>query len=381
MAREINDTMKRLIPLLMAASLIFSGCVASAPVKTRSGDAQRERSREAFDELEERPAAPAPKAAAPAPKPAPAARPAEAVAPVAAESPRDFSESTHLTAKGYGESKPEAIRRAKAELSNIFQSRIESDVSSVTRAVTESGKGNSLYKNVQSKIRVASAVELEGVEVGAVTQDGREYTAEVALNRERAAQKWTDDMGRIVARIDVEEEAARTSSGKLLKLKHLNSAMALFIEREALVSRLRVIGRPVAGSGQEAFASLAGRVQEIKTQFRINLEVHSADGQELALKLAKELTQAGFFVGNSKSDSDVTLRVALALSQVKNNDPNFKFMRATADVSIVDPTTEKMVGHLNENQRGAHLTYDEAGVKAISKLSEELSRKIVAYFN
>lgn len=373
--------MKRLIPLLMAASLIFSGCVASAPVKTRSGDAQRERSREAFDELEERPAAPAPKAAAPAPKPAPAARPAAAVAPAAAESPRDFSESTHLTAKGYGESKPEAIRRAKAELSNIFQSRIESDVSSVTRAVTESGKGNSLYKNVQSQIRVASSVELEGVEVGDVTQDGREYAAVVALNRERAAQKWQDDMARIVARIDVEEEAARTSSGKLLKLKHLNNAMALFIEREALVSRLRVIGRPVAGSGQEAFASLAGRVQEIKTQFRINLEVHSADGQELALKLAKELTQAGFFVGNSKKDSDVTLRVALALSQVKNNDPNFKFMRATADVSIVDPTTEKMVGHLNENQRGAHLTYEEAGVKAISKLSEELSRKIVAYFN
>lgn len=374
--------MKRLIPLIIAASLIISGCVASSPGKNRSSsaDAQRERARQAFDELEGGPSVPVP-SKQPTHSSQPAPRPELRSTPATAEPILEFSESTHLIARGYGQTRPEAIRRAKAELSNIFESRIESDVSSITRATTDSMKGDALYKNVQSKIRVASSIELEGVEVGPVTKDGREYVADVALNRERAAQKWQTDMARIGARIDVEENAARTSPGKLLKLKHLNSAMDLFIEREVLVSRLRVIGRPGEGAGEEAFESLVARLQEVKTNFRICLEVDSRNGEELTHKLAKKLTEAGFLVGGSKSDSDVTLHVTLTLSQVKTNNPHFKYMRATADVAIIDPTTGKRVGSLNENQRGAHLNYEEAGVKAINRLSDKLSRKIIDYFN
>ena len=378
----MRDNMKRLIPLIVATTLIVSGCVASSPSKTRSssGDAQRERARQAFDELEGGPARPVP-SKQPTHTSQPAPKPQLKPAPLSAEPALEFSESTHLIARGYGQTRPEAIRRAKAELSNIFESRIESDVSSITRATTDSVKGDALYKNVQSKIRVASSVELEGVEVGPVIKDGREYVADVALDRTRAAQKWHTDMDRIGARIDVEENAARTSPGKLMKLKHLNTAMDLFIEREALVSRLRVIGRPGEGSDEEAFESIVARLQEVKTNFRIGLKVDSQNGEDLSHKLAKELTEAGFLVGGSTSDHDVTLIVTLALSQVKTNDPNFKFMRATADVAIIDPTTGKMVGNLNENKREGHLTYEEAGVKAISRLSSKLSQKIVAYFN
>lgn len=372
--------MKRLIPLMIAASLIISGCVASSPGKTRSnsGEAQRERARQAFDELEGRPSVPVP-SSQPTQTNQPAPRPELRPTPDKAQPVLAFSDSTHLIARGYGQSRPEAIRRAKAELSNIFESRIESDVSSITRATTDSMKGDALYKNVQSKIRVASSVELEGVEVGPVTKDGREYVAEVALDRERAAQKWQNDLARISARIRVEEKAARTSPGKLMKLKHLNSAMGLFLEREALVSRLRVIDRPAEGANPKAFETLVANLQEIKTNFRFSLNGDSHNARNLTHKLAKKLTEAGFLVG--EHDSDVTLNVTVALSRVKTNDPNFKFMRATADVVIIDPTTGKMVGSLNENRREGHLSYDEAGVKAISKLSDKLSRKIIAYFN
>jgi hypothetical protein len=372
--------MKRLIPFVIAASMIISGCLSSTPDKTQrsSNDAQRERASQAFDELEGGHATQAPSnqpthASQPAPRPEPR------LTPATAEPILEFSESTHLIARGYGQTSPEAIRRAKAELSNIFESRIESDVSSVTRATTDTLKGDALYKNVQSKIRIASSVELEGVEVGPVTKDGREYVADVALNRERAAQKWQNDLARISARIDVEENAARTSPGKLMKLKHLNSAMGLFLDREALISRLRVIDRPADGANPKAFEHLVASLQETKTHFRFSLNGNSQHAQTLTHKLAKKLTEAGFLVG--ERDSDVTLKVTVALSQVKNNDPNFKFMRATADVAIIDPSTGKMVGNINENQREGHLTYEEAGVKALSKLSDKLSRKIVDYFN
>lgn len=376
--------MKRLIPLILALSLALSGCVASSPSKTRPSnhDAQRERARQAFDELEGRPvaAAPAPQAKpAPAPRAETAPRPAKRPAPV--ESAPEFSGDTHLMAKGYGQSRPEAIRRAKAELANIFESRIESDIASVTRAVTDSAKGDTLYKNVQSKIRVASSVELEGVEVGEVTKEGREYVAVAALDRNRAAEKWQGDLARLNARIEVEDKAAQASPGKLMRLKHLNTAMDLFIEREALVSRLRVIGRPAHGSAENEFKALAGRLQETKTDFRISLDVASPNGEALARKLAKELTEAGFLVGDRRDSGDVILTVTLALSRVELHNPNFKFMRATADVAIVDPLTGKTVGAFSENKREGHLTYEEAGAKATRTLSGKLAKKIIAYFN
>lgn len=283
-------------------------------------------------------------------------------------------------AKGYGQSRPEAIRRAKAELSNIFQSRIESDVSSITRVTTDSAHGSALTKSVRSKIRVASSVELEGVEVGEVTKKGREYMAVVAINRARSAQKWRRSLAKINTRIRVEEKAAQASPGKLTTLKHLNNAMVLFIERETLISRLRVIGAPAKNDHPGSFESLVSRLQAVKTNFRISFETR-ANGQGLTHTLAQELTKAGFFVGGSKNTSDAILRVSLTLSPVKNNNPHFKFMRAVADVSIIDPTSRKIVGHLNESQRGAHLSIEEAGVKAVKKLSGTLSEKIVAYFN
>ncbi|WP_300672873.1 hypothetical protein [Desulfoluna sp.] len=378
--------MKRLIPVLMVTSLVLTGCVTSSPVKTRTDRSavQRERARQAFDELEGRPSSPAP-AAVTAPVQPPRPDMSKTPAPAPAQTPvtivADFSASTHLIARGYGQSRPEAIRRAKAELSNTFKSRIQSDISSVTRAVTDSAKGNSLYKNVQAKIRIASTIELEGVEVGPVVKDGREYVADVALNREQAARKWRNDIARISARIAVEQNAAKTSPGKLMKLKHLNKAMNLFIEREALISRLQVIGRPAEQTDQREFETLVATLQEIKTNFRISLNVKSPKGKDLSHKLARELTEAGFIVGNQPSDSDVILQVALALSRVKTNDPNFKFMRATADVSIIDPVTGKTVGNFNENKRSGHLSYEEAGAKATRSLSGKLAQKIIAYLN
>ncbi len=372
--------MKRLIPLTVMALLIISGCVVSSPQKnqtthSRPKAAQQERARQAFDELDGRPSTAAP-ATATMSVPAPIAPPSSATRP----SVPTPSEETHLMVNGYGQSRPEAIRRAKAELSNTFQSRIESDISSITRVTTDSAHGSALTKSVRSKIRVASSVDLEGVEVVEVTKKGREYMAVVAIHRARSAEKWRRSLAKITTRIRVEEDAAQASPGKLTTLKHLNNAMALFIERETLISRLRVIGAPVENKGADTFESLVARLQAVKTNFRIAFEAR-ANGQGLTQILAQDLTKAGFFVGGSKNTSDAILRVSLTLAPIKNNNPHFKFVRAVADVSIIDPTSGKIVGHLNESQRGAHLSRDEAGVKAVKKLSGTLSKKIVAYFN
>ena len=147
------------------------------------------------------------------------------------------------------------------------------------------------------------------------------------------------------------------------------------------MSRMSVIGYEAPQATRLNFSELAALRQGVLTDFRIALDVVSQNGDELSHQLAKKLTQQGFMVQTNTRNSDATLKVTLGLSKVVNNNPNFKFMRATADVAIVDPVSGEKVGHFNESQRGAHLNYHEAGVKAVKKLSGTLSKKIVAYFN
>ena len=372
--------MKRLIGLLITL-VFFSGCLtAASPSKTQkspSKAAQKARADHVFSELDGK--SPTPYVTSPKHQKKAPLKHGIKPAPIHSQSPKTFTHETHLIARGYGQSKPEAIGQAKAELANMFESRIQSDISSVTRAVTDSVKGDSLKKTVQAKVRVVSSVELEGVQVGEVTRKSGEYVAVAALNRARAASKWQKEVDRIDAKIAVEEKGASKARGKLMQLRHLNNAVSFFLDKQAFSSRLRVIGYQASADNTITFEELAGRRQKIKSDFRIALDVNSAKGEELSHQLAKKLTSAGFIINERPSESDATLTIKLAFSKVKNNNPNFKFMRATADVSIVDSTTGKKVGHFNESQRSAHLNYDEAGVKAVKKLSKTLSKRIMTY--
>jgi hypothetical protein len=143
---------------LMISLIFLSACVTAPPAKTgRSVESQHDRARSAFDELDDKPAKPSS-------RPAPVkVRPSEdetSVSPSKPEvsrpdippTPKDFSSSRFLTAKGYGQSKPESINNAKAELSNIFEAKISSDVTTRVKAVTDSVKGDSFNKSIQSQI-------------------------------------------------------------------------------------------------------------------------------------------------------------------------------------------------------------------------------------
>ena len=361
--------MKRLLPALFAA-IFLCACVYTGPAtsKQNSASIQKSRAKRAFDELDGK---------VPQKKPlsSPSKKPSKAPLKAA------FSRTTHLLAKGYGQSRPEAIRQAKAELANIFESQIQSDVSSVTQSVTDSQKGDSLKKMVLAKVRIVSSVALEGVEMGEVKRQDGEYVAEAGLNRNRAASAWKREVARIDARILVETEKERKSKGRLMKLRHINNALGLFVEKEVYVSRLRVIGRKAPENTVMDFQELAALRQKLRSSFRIALDIQNPKADRLGNQLAKKLTEAGFLIESRPGESDATLKVRLGLSKVNNNNPNFKFMRATANITIVDPATGKKVGHLNESQRGAHLNSAEAEVKAVKKLSGTLSRKILAYFN
>ncbi len=386
--------MKKISCLIVAAAFIFSSCV-SAPVakkETRSVKNQHERAKSAFDELEEKPSNDTPSEEIPVKKPAPpvttSKKPPKAVEkPVSVPPPVtiteekiDFSSSRYLTAKGYGSSKPESIIHAKAELSNIFQAKISSDVTSKVKQVTDSIKGNSYSKSLESQIQVVSDIELEGLQIGETQKERSEYVTVAALDKTKAKEKWERDINKVDTEIDVLLNKSNSSRSKIQKLLPLKKVLELWVVREVTISRLRVIGY-ASEFERKDLKNILQTISDIKSNMLIDIDVSGSLGQAVRDKVAEILTDNGFKIGDFESKSDVTISGSVKTDEVKNNNPRFKFARATVSLNIIDSQSKSQVGQVSENDRGAGLNVEEATHQSIKKVSEKVSEKLIQYFN
>lgn len=379
--------MKNRFIMLFCMIVVISACI-SAPQKkqTRSVQNQHDRAQAAFDELEDRPASTS--SGRPAVTPPPTTKPdriepkksSPEPPPVVDVSAPDFSSSRYLTAKGYGQSKPESVRQAKAELSNIFEARISSDVTSKVKQVTDSVKGSSFNKSIQSQIRVVSDIQLEGVQVGDTERDQGEYITIAALDKYNARDKWIGDIHKVDTQIDVLLTKSNAAKSKILKLLPLKKVLELWVQREVTLSRLRVIGF-ASEIEQKDLKEILLKISEIKSSMLIDIDVSGKHGPAVRDMVAEILTDNGFKIGDYESNSDVLISGSVKIDEVKNNNPRFKFSRATVSLNIIETTSNNQVGQVSENERGAGLNYDEAAHTAVKKVSDKVSDKLIQYFN
>lgn len=386
--------MKKIACFIVSAAFIISSCVSTPVAKqeSRSVKSQHDRARSAFNELDDKPADDVPVEEVPVKKPSPPAsspkktpRVAEKPvsppppAPVIEEKP-DFSSSRYLTAKGYGSSKPESIIHAKAELSNIFQAKISSDVTSKVKQVTDSIKGSSYTKSLESQIQVVSDIELEGLQIGETEKERSEYVTIAALDKVKAKEKWERDINKVDTEIDILLNKSNASRSRIQKLLPLKKVLELWVVREVTISRLRVIGY-ASEFERKDLKNILQTISDIKSEMLIDIDVSGAQGQAVRDKVAEILTDNGFKIGDFESKSDVTISGSVKIDEVKNNNPRFKFARATVSLNITDSHSKSQVGQVSENDRGAGLNVEEATHQSIKKVSEKVSEKLIQYFN
>ncbi len=374
--------MKYRLFILLILIFFLAGCVTAPAKKSRSHKQQQNSASTAFDELDGRQTAPQ-KQAQP---PVYSKKTQQAVAPTPTtsynepEATIDLASSRYLTAKGYGASKPEAIRQAKAELSNIFEAKISSEVKSKVRQVSDSIKGPSFKKSIQSKIRVESSIELEGVITGPVKREQGEYVAVVALDKYKAKEDWGNDINKLNAKIDVLLKKSSSAKSKILKLIPLKKILGLWVEKEVLISRLRVLGFS-SEFPQKDLKPILINISNLKSSMLIDLDVSGAHAQTVRDSIAETLTDRGFKIGDYESDADILVTASVTIKKVKNNNPRFKFSRARVSLTILDSSTNNQVGQITADARGAGLNYDEAARKAVGKVTKKVWKKLVEYLN
>ena len=287
---------------------------------------------------------------------------------------RDYSKELYLTATGTGASEPEARDRAVAELSRIFESTVESDTFDSVRSVISGGE-EKLDSTIESMVRVTSMVELRGVEIGTGGRDENTgiYRATAFLERRKARRLWEADMGELDGRIAAEVELARASAGSgVERYRGLRRAMSIWIEREVVASRLRVLGYG-AGASPYDMAETYKELAQTKAALAFYFDTKGEGRAVVAEIIADELGRRGFAVAPTITGASAVVRVTVRVEPVRLDNPGWEFARAFVTLSVEDSSTGLIVIEVSEKKRAGHVNYDEAVDKALTKAAKAVA--------
>jgi hypothetical protein len=287
-----------------------------------------------------------------------------------------YPQSGYMTATGLGQSEGEARNQAVAELSRVFESRVSSDTLDRVRLVAGSTGEEYSEQRIDSRIRVMSGVELKGVEVvKAWRQNGTHYALAV-LERHKARDNWLREMRDLDRRIEGRVEALSSIESRLLRYKALQKISAVWIEREVIVSRLRVLGFDEGSPAGYDMRDVFRQLSETKAGMLLYVTVAGIHGGTVRERISEELGRAGFVLASSRRTADVLVEGKVEVRPVELGGSDLKYARAVVSLAVSDANAGVSAGEVTEDKRGAHLFYPQAVEKALDKVLNSVSMEL-----
>ena len=293
----------------------------------------------------------------------------------------EFPEARYLTAIGIGTSEAEARREAVGELSRIFESQVSTEVAATTASFMDAATGELFEKNIESRIRIESSVRIQGVTIGKVWQDadsGQHYALAV-LDRQQAAREWFEQLDQLTTQLNGEVDALVGLHGRLPRIIALNRILGLVIRKSAVESRLRVIGRPVMGTGDMDLRPIFSEAASLKSDSAFYVRIDGVQGESVSDRLSRALGDNGIPVTEQDNRAAGIIRGELALVPLNLNNPEVTFMRASAAVKIEDADTGTRVYTISESIRKGHVDRNEAIRMAVEAVSDRTARKLLEF--
>lgn len=295
----------------------------------------------------------------------------------------EYPQSKYMTATGIGKTEIEAQRYAKAEMSNIFESKVSSSTMSRITAITDEEGSELVSRDAEQKIRVISAVDLKGLEIGKTWKDDSKglYFAIAILDRGKARKLWQHEIDAIDSQIEADLESLSLMKSDFSRFQSLKKMRGLWLNREVILSRLQVLGFSVTNNTSYDIKEILKNINKIKSSIIIFIDLRGSKySKELSGLISENLTGSGYVVGKTPDHADIVIKGSLRTEEVELNNPNWEFARATVSLVILDNKSGLKVGEIVENRRASHLTLSEASHKASTKLSKLITEKLADYF-
>lgn len=294
----------------------------------------------------------------------------------------EYPPSEYMTAKGIGQSESEARRQAKAEMSNIFESKVFSSAFNKVKSVVNKSGSEEVSRDAEQMLRVVSSVEIKGLEIAKTWHDEKEgmYYALSVLDKEKARVQWQREVDAVDREIVAKLKSLDFLQSDFTKFQHLKKVRSLWLKREVFISRIQVLGFKVRDTMSYDPGTVFDKINQIKSGLAIFISLAEGTSRESVGVISDKLTADGYIIEKTPEAADIIVRLSIKTKPVDINNPKWKFARAIASVVIIDNKTDTVVGEFTENKRSSHLTFDEAKHRAIVKVVSLAAEKLAKYF-
>ena len=289
-----------------------------------------------------------------------------------------FPDDRFLTAEAAGATEGEAKRAAMAELAAIFESRVYA--LTVQQATSWMGEGlpEQFDKQVEQTVRIQTEVQLQGARIGSVRQvdAGGGFRALAVLDRRQAASRWQRELAETQMTIDGQVEALEGVKGRLLRLAALNRITALMVRQAAIESRLSVLGRP-ATPGLDDRADIIAQREQLARDVSLFIQLEGNPAPPFTRRLNALLAADGYPITPYRDEAAGLITGTISVQPLDLGNPEVRFIRAMADVQLVDMDTDTQIAAFDESVRKGHVDEGEAARRSVDEVAAKVARKLV----
>ena len=303
--------------------------------------------------------------------------------PVDEESAADlFPDDRFLTAEAAGTTEGEAKRAAMAELAAIFESRVYARTVQQATAWMGEGLPEQFDKQVEQTVRIHTDVQLTGARIGLVRPDDAVggFRALAVLDRRQAVSRWQRELAETQMTIEGQVEALAGVKGRLSRLAALNRITALMVRQSAIESRLSVLGRPVA-PGLDDRADIIVQRERMARDVSLFIQLDGNPAPPFTRRLNALLSGDGYTLTPYRDEAAGLITGTIRVQPLDLGNPDVRFIRAMADVQLVDMDTDTQVAAFDESVRKGHVDEGEAARRSVEGVAAQVAQKLARALN
>ena len=295
-----------------------------------------------------------------------------------------YPSSHYLTGVGFDADRKFAEDKARAEISKIFLSKIDSKTRSYEEYLQTTTKGKAKTEqaiSIQDITKVSTQKVLSGVRIAHVYQETGQnplHYALAVLDRDQSARILTNRIHEVDREIDGLMRKAGAEGDMLIKIKYLTQSIEKHILREAYDAELRIVSN--SGSGIYApihFGKIKAKLGSMLLRdFLIGVSVTVDRAGEIREALVQGFNEQGFSISEDLGRTHVLVKGTVEIEALDRGTSEWKYVRWRTHFDMVDKKGGAVFGSVSKAGREGHLNLPQAENRAVQKIQKALTTEI-----
>ena len=295
-----------------------------------------------------------------------------------------YPSSQYLTGVGFDADRKFAEDKARAEISKIFLSKIDSKTRSYEEYLQTTSKGKAKTEqaiSIEEITKVSTQKVLSGVRIASVYKEtGQQplFYALAVLDRGQSTRILTDKIHALDREIEDLVRKSDAQGDMLVTIKHLTQSIEKHILREAYDAELRIVSNSGRGIYPPThFSKISGKLESILLRdFLIGVSVTGSRADEIQDALLQGLNQQGFAISEDVNRAQVLVRGTVEIKPLDRGASEWKYVRWRTHFDMVDKKGGAVFGSVNKDGREGHLNLPQAENRAVRKIQKALTTEI-----